>query len=129
MDPERLRRLPLFGDLDHHDLSTLARLVSEIEVAEGDLLVEEGSLPYRFFVIEEGTAEVLREGVPIATLGPGDVVGEMGLLRGERRAASVRATATLRAIGMDADGFAAMSEEMPELARLLRETMAQRDRR
>jgi CRP/FNR family transcriptional regulator, cyclic AMP receptor protein len=127
MDVERLRKIPLFGELDHYDLSVLARWVSEIEVREGDLIIEQGAIPHDLFVIEEGTAEVTRDGVPVATLGPGEVLGEMGLLRLQRRAATVRAITHLRALSLDADHLAAMSEEMPEVAERLREIMARRE--
>ena len=62
MDVERLRRLPLFGELDHHDLSQLLRWVREVEFADGDLLFEQGSMPHELFVIEEGSVEVSRDG-------------------------------------------------------------------
>jgi CRP/FNR family transcriptional regulator, cyclic AMP receptor protein len=127
MDIERLRRLSLFGELDHHDLSMLARWVIEVEAADGDLLIEQGSLPHRFFVIEEGTADVLRDGRRVATLGPGDVAGEMGLVKLQRRSASVRATSQIRAVALDAEGLAAVAEHMPEVADQLRNLISRRD--
>ena len=77
---ERLMRLPLFGELDHHDLSHIAARVNEVELAAGDVLIEQGSMPYDVFVLEEGTVEVVRDGQQVATLGAGEVVGEMGLI-------------------------------------------------
>src|SRR5687767_11578790 len=68
MDVERLRRLERFGDLDHHDLLAVARRVEEVVVAAGDLLIEEGALPYELFVIEEGTADVEHDGEVLASL-------------------------------------------------------------
>ena len=128
MDVERLRRLPLFEELDHHDLSQLLRWVREVEVGDGTLLFEQGSMPHELFVIEEGSVQVIHDGNTIATLGPGDVVGEMALLKLVRRWASVVATGPVRAVALDADDLASMSEQMPELAERLRETMARRDR-
>ena len=128
MDVERLRHLPLFGELDHHDLSMVARWTREVEIPEGGSLFEQGSMPYELFVIESGGVEVTRDGDHVATLGPGDVVGEMGLLRLQRRSASVRAVGELRAVTLDADGIAAIAEEMPEVAERIRETMARRER-
>ena len=93
MDVERLRLLPLFGELDHHDLSQLLRWVREVEFADGDLLFEQGSMPHELFVIEDGSVEVSRDGRSVATLGPGEVVGEMALLKLERRWASVSRSA------------------------------------
>jgi CRP-like cAMP-binding protein len=128
MDVERFRKLPLFGELDHHDLSTVARWVHDVEFHDGDLLFEQGAMPYQLFVIEQGEAEVTRDGGHVATVGPGDVVGEMALLKLERRWATVRAVGDVRAVTLDADALAAITEAMPELAERLREIMTVRDR-
>jgi CRP/FNR family transcriptional regulator, cyclic AMP receptor protein len=128
VDIERLRQLPLFGELDHHDLSQLLRWVREEEVADGDLLFEQGSMPHDLFVIEEGSVEVIRDGRSVATLGAGEVVGERALLKLQRRWASVVAVGRVRLIALSADDLAEMSEQMPELADRLRETVIRRER-
>jgi CRP-like cAMP-binding protein len=128
VDVERLRRLPLFGELDHHDLSTIAHHVEEIEVPEGQVLFEQGSIPYEMFVIEEGTADVTRDGERVGRIGPGDVVGEIALLRFQRRMATVRVTSPLRALTVSADDLQLIEEEMPEIAAHLRSIMTVRER-
>lgn len=128
MDVERLRRLPPFGELDHHDLSQLLRWVREVDFADGDLLFEQGSVPHELFVIEEGSVEVIRDGRSVAMLGSGEWVGEMALLKLERRWASVVASGHVRAVALGADDLASMSEQMPELADRLRKTMGDRER-
>lgn len=128
MDVERLRRLDLFGELDYHDLAAVARWVDEVEIAPGDLLIQEGALPYELFMIEEGTAEVERGGTVLAKLGPGDVVGEMALILQERRAASVRATSPVRALAISVEEFQEMAEEMLEIAAQIRATTERRRR-
>ena len=128
VDVERLRRLPLFGELDHHDLSTIVHRVGEMEAQEGQVLFEQGSIPYEMFVIEEGTAEVTRDGQTVGTIGPGDVVGEIALLRLQRRMASVRVTTPIRAVTLSADDLQVIEEEMPEIAGQLRSIMAARER-
>ena len=120
-DVERLRRLPLFGELDHHDLGIVARHVRETRASTGEVLFEEGAIPYELLVIEEGTAEISKGGRPIGTIGPGDVVGEIGLLQLQRRTATVRATSPIRAVAVAADDLAAIEAEMPEIAAELRE--------
>ena len=127
MDVERLRLLPLFGELDHHDLSQLLRWVREVYFADGDVLFEQGAMPHDLFVIEEGSVEVSRDGRPVATVGPGEVVGEMALLKLERRWATVVAAGHVRAVALGADDLTSMSEQMPELADRLRETMLRRE--
>ena len=128
VDVERLRRLPLFGELDHHDLSTIAHHVGEAEASEGQVLFEQGSIPYEMFVIEEGTAEVTKDGQAVGTIGPGDVVGEIALLRFQRRMATVRVTSPIRAVTVSADDLQVIEEEMPEIAGQLRSIMAARER-
>jgi CRP-like cAMP-binding protein len=126
VEVERLLRLPLFGDLDHHDLAFVAHHVAEVAAAPGDVLFEQGEIPYELFVIEEGTAEVAQDGRTIATIGPGDVVGEMGLLQLQRRTATVRVTTVLRALTVSADDLATIQAEMPEVADHLRSVVAAR---
>ena len=128
VDVERLRRLPLFGELDHHDLSTISHHVGEVEMPAGAILFEQGSIPYEMFVIEEGTAEVTKDGEALKTLGPGDVVGEIALLRFQRRMGTVRVTSPLRAVTVSADELQVIEEEMPEIAGHLRSIMTARER-
>ena len=73
VDVERLRSLPLFGELDHHDLAIVARHVREASAAAGEVLFQEGTIPYELLVIEEGTAEIVKDGRTIGSIGPGDV--------------------------------------------------------
>jgi CRP-like cAMP-binding protein len=125
---ERLMRLPLFGELDHHDLSHIAARVNEVELGAGDVLIEQGSMPYDVFVLEEGTVEVVRDGHQVATLGAGEVVGEMGLIDLTRRTATVRATSPVRAVVLQVADLEAMGEETPEVVAQLREIAARRHR-
>jgi CRP-like cAMP-binding protein len=85
-------------------------------------------MTYDVFVIEDGSVEVVRDGESIATLGPGEIVGERALLKLERRWASVIAVGHVRVVALSADDLAEMSEQMPELADRLRETMSRRER-
>jgi CRP-like cAMP-binding protein len=128
VDVERLRALPLFGELDHHDLSVLASWVRELELAPGDTLVEQGGLPRELVVIERGTVEVVRDDEILATLGPGDVVGEMGLLGQQRAVATVRAREPVAAVAIPPERLDELAERMPELTDRLRRTAAERAR-
>ena len=128
IDVERLRRLPLFGELDHHDLAMIAHHVGEMEASEGQVLFEQGSIPYEMFVIEEGTADVTKDGETVGRIGPGEVVGEIALLRFQRRMGTVRVTSPLRAVTVSADELQVIEEEMPEIAGHLRSIMTQRER-
>jgi len=128
VDVERLRRLPLFGELDHHDLSTVARHVGETRMEVGAILFEEGAIPYEMFVIEAGTAEVTKDGERIGSIGISDVVGEIALLRLQRRMATVRVTSPITAVTVSVDDLQVIEQEMPEIAGQLRSIMTARER-
>lgn len=96
MDPARLTSIPLFAGLSDDEARRLAAFATERSIPAGELLVRAGEFSTELLAIEQGTAEVVRDGERIATLGPGDVVGEIGLLRSEPRNADVRATAPMR---------------------------------
>jgi len=128
VEVERLRVLPLFGELDHHDLSVVASWVREIELAPGDALIRQGDLPRDLIVIERGTVEVMLDDERLATLGPGDVVGEMGLLGQRRAVAMVRAREPVRAIAIGYERLEELTAQMPELTDRLRRMAADRAR-
>jgi CRP/FNR family cyclic AMP-dependent transcriptional regulator len=129
MDIERLRRLDLFAELDYHDLSQVARRVHEVNAEPGEVLMEQGAMPFEMLVIESGTVEVIRDGEVLATLGAGDPVGEMSLLRQERRIATVRAATGVTALAIRGGDLAEMQDEMPEVLADIRAVMDERQRR
>jgi CRP/FNR family transcriptional regulator, cyclic AMP receptor protein len=95
LDASRLKRIPVFADLDDDTLSKIAALAAEVSVPEGKELVREGDYSYDVLAIEEGTATVERGGQHLADLGPGDVIGEMGVLERDQRNATVIATSPM----------------------------------
>lgn len=90
-----LRSVPLFAGLPERDLSRLAESISHTTVNDGTVLFDEGDPPDNAYVISSGELEILKESagrqVRIAVSGPGDVVGEMGLLTTEPRNATAKA--------------------------------------
>jgi CPA1 family monovalent cation:H+ antiporter len=126
VDPVRLRSRPFLMDLDEHDLAVVARRLEEVRASPGELLIEQGSMPFDLFLIESGTVDVVRDGEEVASLGPGDVVGEIGILAQQRRMASVRARTDLVALALPVDGLIEITQEMPELGDQLRALMATR---
>lgn len=96
MDKARLKAIPLFANLDDHDLQVIATFANETSVSEGEVLVREGDFSYELMAIEEGTAEVRRGPDVLATLGPGDFFGEMGVLKNELRNSTVVAVSAMR---------------------------------
>src|SRR3954447_9807459 len=98
MDRDRLKSLPLFSSLSDKALDTLSVFSSETSVSAGKRLVHEGDYSYDLIVIDTGTADVIKGGEVIGSLGPGDVFGEIGVLGGEKRMADVVATSAMRLI-------------------------------
>jgi len=98
MDPNRLKQIYLFSELSDDEAHRLAAFATETSVAEGQILMKEGDYSTELIGIEEGTADVLRDGQKIASLKEGDVFGEMGLLSREPRSATVVATSPMRVI-------------------------------
>ncbi len=126
MDVDRLAALPLFGELDQHDLAQLVGSVREVTAVEGQTLMEQDEMPKELLVIEDGTVEILHDDLLIATLGPGDVVGEIGLIDPQRRTATVRAATPLRAVALGFEAVGTLEREMPEVARALRQIARRR---
>jgi len=128
MDAERLKQLPLFADLPHKQLVRVASWADEIDLPAGKHLIEQGAFAHEFFLITEGSAEVLHDGEHLADLGPGDFFGEIALVQHQRRTASVVATTPVRVVVMAAREFDAMDRELPEVAERIRQEMLSRRR-
>jgi CRP-like cAMP-binding protein len=126
VDEAQLARLPLFSQLSRHERRQVARWADEVDVAEGRTLATQGEFGYEFFVIEEGTADVLKDGARVRTLGPGDFFGEIALLETERRTATVTATSPMRLVVMTRRDFRHMAKEMPEVAARLEQAIRER---
>jgi CRP/FNR family cyclic AMP-dependent transcriptional regulator len=126
MDESRLAAVPLFASLSRRERRVVARHADVVDLPEGTVLVEEGRFSYEFFVIEEGTADVTRGERRVATLGPSDVLGEMGALGGVRRSATVVATSPVTAIVMTAAALRYVAREMPAVGERLRATIEER---
>src|SRR6476646_1408214 len=98
MDPENLKAVPVFSELTDEELRRIATFANEDSVSTGDTLLREGDYSNEMIAIESGTADVMRDGETIASVGPGDVVGELGVLEKGMRNASVVATSAMRLI-------------------------------
>ena len=111
-----LEGIGAFSGLSRDELEKLAGWTFEVEVPEGEELLQEGRLAHEFFVIEDGAVEIRSGGERIAELGAGDFFGEIALLEGGARTATVIATTPLRLIVMSAQEFRRMEQELPAVA-------------
>ena len=124
-----LRRIPLFADLSDRQLRRIAKLAILAEYRENTAIVREGTRGHSFFVILDGRARVERGGVVTAGLVAGDAFGEMALLDGEPRSASVIAEAPVAALRIAGDPFRALLRREPAIAIALLRTLSIRVRR
>jgi predicted MFS family arabinose efflux permease len=102
---ELLRKVSLLALLPEPTLESLARALIRIEVAAGEVFIREGDPGDLFYVIESGTVEATADGRHLRTLGPGDYVGEIALLRDVPRTATVTATSTVVLQALDREHF------------------------
>jgi CRP/FNR family transcriptional regulator, cyclic AMP receptor protein len=126
MDPRDVQSIPLFAGLSKDDQKVVAQYADEVDVEPGTVLAQEGRLAYEFFAIKAGTAEVKVGGEHTAALGPGDFFGEIGLLGGDRRVASVVATTPMSLVVLTGSQLRAIDSRMPGVAERIRSAMAQR---
>ena len=127
MDPEGLASIPLFQSLPEDALRKLAFWVSELSVSGGKHLVEEGDYAYDLFIIQDGTAEVQHNGQTVAELGPGDVFGEMGVLKDEQRNATVVAKTPMRLLTLSHWDVSRLRKTAPEVLEQLGAVIQERE--
>lgn len=113
---DALKEIPLFNSLSNKERMELARHVDELPVRSDTLLTVQGGPGDAFYLIVEGKADVIRNDTKIATLGPGDTVGEMALLDGEPRSATVVMTSDGVVLTMPRREFTAVLQDIPSMA-------------
>ena len=117
MDPNRLKAIPIFSHLSDEEAHRLAAFATETSIAEGQILMKQGDYSVELIAIEEGSADVIRDGDKIASLGEGDLIGEMGLFERRPRNADVIATSPMRVIKLTHWEIRRMSEDTIERIR------------
>jgi CRP/FNR family transcriptional regulator, cyclic AMP receptor protein len=110
-----LEAVPLFAGLTKRQHGAVAKLVDHMTFRPGEALVKEMDVGRRLIVIREGTAAVLRQGQRVATVGPGDVVGELSLIDGKPTSASVVADTQLEALVIYGTRFKKLLGSTPQL--------------
>jgi CRP/FNR family transcriptional regulator, cyclic AMP receptor protein len=115
MEESKLKSVGLFAGLSRRELKRLSAVTDEVVLLRGTRLINEGAFSHEFLLISSGAAEVRREGKLLATLGPGDFAGEIGVMRDARRNASVVATTDITAIVMTDRDLRQIAQEMPSV--------------
>jgi CRP/FNR family transcriptional regulator, cyclic AMP receptor protein len=116
---DQLAKVQLFATCTSRELAQIARGADERGVSEGETVVDQGDMGTELYLILSGQAEVTRDGKPVVTLGPGQYFGELALLDGSPRGASVTAATELSLLVLGQREFVAVIDEWPGVARKL----------
>jgi CRP-like cAMP-binding protein len=122
----QLSDVALFRTCSAAELRRIAALTTAVERPAGVILCTEGSVGREAFVIREGEATVEIDGRTVATLGPGDIVGELALLDRGPRTATVRATTAIEVLVLSKAEFATLVTDAPGATQRLLESLSRR---
>ena len=122
----QLAKVPLFSDCSQRDLQTISRVVKDIDHPAGTVIAREGDPGVGLFVIVEGSADVSIGGKKKASVGPGEFFGEIALLDGGPRTATVTATSDVRLLGLTEWVFRGLMQEHPSIGVKTLQAMAGR---
>lgn len=116
-----LRSVAVFSHLEDAELRTLAEQLVSAPFAAGDIMTRQGAIAHWLYILTAGEAEVWVESADarrrkVATIGPGDVFGEMGMMTGAARAATVTARTYTHCYRLDKQGFETVLRRRPEIA-------------
>ncbi|MGH2375352.1 MAG: Crp/Fnr family transcriptional regulator [bacterium] len=123
-----LEKVPLFKGLSAKQLEMVARLTDELEVPAGERLATAGKTGHELFVIVAGQATATIGRGRVKRLGPGEFFGEMSLVDGGPRSASVEATTPMKLLVVGHREFWSLLNETPQLAGKIMRTLSQRVR-
>jgi CPA1 family monovalent cation:H+ antiporter len=116
VERELLLSLPIFAGLPEAELDAVAEAVRTVELDEGEPVATEGDFGHTLFFVEEGTADVVRDGAVLRSVGPAEVVGEIAVLASGRRTASVVATSPMRLLALFKRDVWGLERRAPEAA-------------
>lgn len=123
---ELIRTLPLFADCTPAEIAEVAAIADEIDLQAGRVLAQENAVGREFVAIVEGTATVQHGDDVIATLHAGDFFGEIALMTGQRRIATVVATTAVHALVIEGHAFVRLMEDAPLIRAKVELAMAER---
>jgi CRP-like cAMP-binding protein len=126
MDEAKLRDIPLFAKLSRKERKLLALRADEVDVQPGALVCRKGDIANDVYVIEQGTAKVVRDEQYLDELGPGDFFGEMGVREDAPRNANVIATSPMTLMVLSGAALRQLEREHPALASRISSTIEQR---
>jgi CRP/FNR family cyclic AMP-dependent transcriptional regulator len=125
---ETLARVPLFSGIRGRDLEEIGMMADEVDVPAGHVLMREGASAGEFFVVLDGNLAVEQGGRRIATLGPGDFAGEIGLVDEGPRSATVTADTPARLLVVGHQAFHTLLDSHPGVQIEVLQALARRVR-
>jgi CRP/FNR family cyclic AMP-dependent transcriptional regulator len=123
---ELIKRVPLFSGCSKRELEEVAAIADELAMPEGRELTREGATGREFLVLIDGSADVRRKGRKVNTLGAGDFLGEIALITGAPRTATVTTTVPSRVLVVTARDFRTLLRHMPSLQFKVLDALASR---
>ncbi len=123
---ELIRSLPLFAGCTSGEVAEVAAIADEIDLAAGRRLATEHADGQEFVVIIDGTATVTQGDTVISELGAGDFFGEIALIKGTPRTASVVATTSVHALVIEGHAFRRLLEDAPDIREKVERALAER---
>ena len=123
---EHFRSVPLFSTLSSDDLRTVVIAAEELDEPAGTVLVREGEHRRELFVVTAGTATATRDGHELGKLGPGEYFGEIALLAGGERTATVTATTDVSLMMLAPAPFMRVLETEPKVLEAIMHTLGER---
>jgi len=120
VDPSRVASVSSLAQLAPDVQAALAQAFDEVDVPAGELIVNQGDFAYELFAIVEGTARIEQDGQTVATLAPGNLIGEIGLLLTGRRTAAIVAETPMVLLAMFEQSFREMCAQHQEFVKAVR---------
>lgn len=112
-----LADIGIFSELSKRELKSIARLMTELDIKDGATLTRQGEPGREFMIITSGTAKVVIDGETVAHLGPGDFLGELAVISGTARTATVVATSDMSVEILNRREFMSLLDESASLGR------------
>ena len=125
----QLANVPLFSSCSQRDLQAIAKVIKDVDHPAGTVIAREGEPGVGLFIMSEGTAEVTIGGKKKIMLGPGDFFGEIALLDGGPRTATVTAITDVKLLGLTEWVVRGLMQQYPGIAVKTLQAMADRLRR
>ena len=125
---EMLKRIPLFANLSWQEIKRVGELTDEVDVSDGKVLTREGQSGQEFFVIVDGQARVERNDQLLRIMQSGDFFGEIALIDGGPRTATVIAQGPVRLLVLNRREFQELLREFPNIQIKVLQALAQRVR-